>query len=67
MNQTTCGLIRSCLTQDIKYHVLHETSAGSCLADVRDPGEKASDEEHRVTVSVEEKALPFQDEERTLH
>ena len=22
-----CGLIRSCLTQDIKYHVLHETSA----------------------------------------
>ena len=27
MNCTTCGLIRSCLTQDIKYHVLHETSA----------------------------------------
>ena len=27
MNQTACGLIRSCLTQDIKYHVLHETSA----------------------------------------
>ena len=27
MNRTTCGLIRSCLTQDIKYHVLHETSA----------------------------------------
>ena len=23
MNRTTCGLIRSCLTQDIKYHVLH--------------------------------------------
>jgi len=22
-----CGLIRSCLTQDIKYHVLHEISA----------------------------------------
>jgi len=22
-----CGLIRSCLTQDIKYHVLYETSA----------------------------------------
>ena len=24
-NRTTCGLIRSCLTQDIKYHVLYET------------------------------------------
>jgi len=27
MNQTACGLIRSCLTQDIKYHVLHEIFA----------------------------------------
>ena len=27
MNRTTCGLIRSCLTQDITYHVLHETSS----------------------------------------
>ena len=27
MNRTTCGLIRSCLTQYIKYHVLYETSA----------------------------------------
>jgi len=27
MNQMACGLIRSCLTHDIKYHVLHETSA----------------------------------------
>jgi len=27
MNCTVCGLIRSYLTQDIKYHVLHETSA----------------------------------------
>ena len=26
MSRTACGLIRSCLTQDIKYHVLHETS-----------------------------------------
>ena len=26
MNRTTCGLIRSYLTQDIKYHVLYETS-----------------------------------------
>ena len=28
MNRMTCGLIRSYLTQDIKYHVLHETYAG---------------------------------------
>ena len=27
MNRTVYGLIRSCLTLDIKYHVLHETSA----------------------------------------
>ena len=27
MNRTACGLIRSYLTQDIKYHVLHETFA----------------------------------------
>ena len=27
MNRTACGLIRSYLTQDIKYHVLYETSA----------------------------------------
>jgi len=27
MDRSTCGLIRSCLTQGIKYHVLHETSA----------------------------------------
>jgi len=27
MNRMACGMIRSCLTQDIKYHVLHETSA----------------------------------------
>ena len=27
MNRSACGLIRSCLTQDIKYLMLHETSA----------------------------------------
>jgi len=27
MNRTACGLIRSCLTHDIKYHVLYEISA----------------------------------------
>ena len=27
INQTALGLIRSCLTQDIKYYMLHETSA----------------------------------------
>ena len=27
MNRTACSLIRSYLTQGIKYHVLHETSA----------------------------------------
>ena len=27
MNRTTCDIIRSYLTQDIKYHVITETSA----------------------------------------
>ena len=27
MNRIACDLTRSYLTQDIKYHVLHETSA----------------------------------------
>ena len=27
LNRSACGLIRSCLTQDIKYQVFHETSA----------------------------------------
>ena len=27
MNRSACGLIRSCLSQDIKYLVQHETSA----------------------------------------
>ena len=48
MNRSACGLIRSCLTQDIKYHVLHETFA------VGDPGEEVSDEKYRITVAVEE-------------
>ena len=26
MNCTACGIIKSCLTQDIKYHVIIETS-----------------------------------------
>ena len=30
MNRSACGLIRSCLTQDIKYQVLHENLRGSC-------------------------------------
>ena len=26
IKRIACGIIRSCLTQDIKYHMLHETS-----------------------------------------
>ena len=28
MNRTACGIIKSCLTQDIKYHVLYKTYTG---------------------------------------
>ena len=27
MNRMTCDIIKSCLTQNIKYHVFYETSA----------------------------------------
>ena len=27
MNRSACGVIRSCLTQDLKYNVMDETSA----------------------------------------
>jgi len=30
-NRMVCGVIRSCLTQDIKYHVLYETSTMKML------------------------------------
>jgi len=30
VNRTACDLIRSCLTRDINYNVLHETSARRC-------------------------------------
>jgi len=64
MNRMTCNLIRFYFTQDIKYHVLHETSVRQ-LWEILE--KKISDEEHRVAVTVEEKALLFPDEERNLH
>ena len=30
MNRSACGMIRSCLSQDIKYLAQHETSAKHC-------------------------------------
>jgi len=27
MNQKACGIIKSCLTLDLKYHLMNETSA----------------------------------------
>ena len=50
MNRTACGLIRSCLTQDIKYQVLHEHLRGSCERS----REEVSDEKYRITIAVEE-------------
>ena len=34
MNRTVCGLIKSCLTQDIKYHVLRENGVATRVDDV---------------------------------
>ena len=50
MNRMACVLIRSCLTQDIKYHVLHETSARQLWEIL----EEVSDEKRRIAVVVEE-------------
>ena len=64
MNRTACGLIRSCLTQDIKYLiVLHKTSARQLWEILN----KVSDKKYRIAVAVEEKTLSFLDEERMLH
>ena len=64
MNRIVCGLIRSCLTQDIRYHMLHETSARQ-LWEILE--KEVSDEEHQVAAAVEEEVLSLPDEERTLH
>jgi len=63
MNRTACGLIRFCLTQDIKYHMLHETSVRQLWEILK----KVSDEEYRVAVAVEEKVLSFPNKERNLY
>jgi len=74
MNRTTCGLIRSCLTQDIKYHVLYETFAmkmreileKKCNEDAGDSREEISDEEYRVSTASKEETLSLSVEEGTL-
>ena len=62
MNKTTCGLIRSYLTQDVKYHVLNVYNEN-----VGDSREEISDEENRVSTASKEEALSLSDEERTFH
>ena len=54
MNRTGCGLIRSYLTQDIKYHVLYETSAMKMWEILE---KKISDEQYRVSTTSKEEAL----------
>ena len=63
MNRTACGLIRTCLTQDIKYHVLHETSTKQLWEILK---KKVSNEKYRIAVAVEVEALLFPDEEGNL-
>ena len=63
MNRTACGLIWSCLTQDIKYHVLHETSARQ-LWEIPEKMYRQIASSH---VAVEDEALSLLDEEKTLH
>ena len=53
MNRMACGVIRSYLTQDIKYHVLYETSA-------RKIWEILPDEEHRSRLHLKRKLYHFQ-------
>ena len=62
MNRMVCGLRRSCLTQNIKYHVLFETHN----EDVEDSREEISDEEYRVSTASKEEALSLTVEEETL-
>ena len=64
MNRMTCGLIRSCLIQDIKDHVLHETSIRQ-LWEILE--KKYLTKNIDFAITVEEEALSLPDEERTLH
>ena len=62
MNRMACGLIRSCLTQDIKYHVLYKMSAMKMLEIL---------EKKYLTKSIESQLLLkrrlYRSEERTLY
>ena len=57
------GLIRSCFTQDIKYHVLYETSAINMWEIL----EKKYLTEYRVSTASKEEALSLPVEEGTLY
>ena len=64
MNRTMCGLIRSFLIQDIKYHVLYGNIYKAVVGDL---GEEMSNKKHRVAFAIKEEALSFSVEKRTLH
>jgi len=57
INWTTCGHIRSCLTQDIKYHVLYETSTMKMWEILE---KKISDEEYRSRLLLKRRLYHFQ-------
>ena len=64
MNRTPYGLIRSCLTQDIKYHVLHETSARQ-LWDILE--KKYLTKSVKWRLQLKSKLYRFSDTKRMLH
>jgi len=54
MNKTACGVIRSFLTQDLKYDMINGTSAN-----LKDSSKQVLDEEHRELLAFEEETLPL--------
>ena len=60
MNRIACGLIRPCLTQDIKYHVLYDTSAMKMWKIL-----EKKYQEYRVSTVSKEEALSLPVEEGT--
>jgi len=62
MNRTASGLVRSCLIQDIEYHVLYETSARKLWEIL----EKKYLTESINAITTEQEALLLSVKERTL-
>ena len=55
MNKTACGVIRSFLTQNLKYDMINGTSAN-----LKDSSKQVLDEEHRELLALKRRLYRYQ-------